>query len=100
MLLLTQQDCALCDQAKKLLSRLGAQYPLDIEVVDFSSARGFELANSGGILFPPGIFLDGQPLSYGRPSEGKLRREIEARLSRAATAPEEPRSQGSGSESG
>ena len=78
MLLLAQQECVLCDQAKELLSRLEAQYPLDVETVDFSSAQGFELAKSGRILFPPGIFLDGQPFSYGRPSERKLRREIDA----------------------
>ncbi len=32
------------------------------------------------MLFPPGIFLDGEPFSYGRPSERKLRRELERRL--------------------
>jgi len=93
VLLLSQQDCVLCDQAKQLLSRLQAQYALEVESVDFHSARGFELAKSGGILFPPGIFLDGQPFSYGRASEGKLRREIETRLSRTATDLDGPQSQ-------
>jgi len=83
VLLLSQQDCVLCNQAKELLSRLEAHYPLDVETVDFYSARGFELTKSGRMLFPPGIFLDGQPFSYGRLSERKLRREIEARLSQA-----------------
>jgi len=37
------------------------------------------LAARGGVLFPPGIFLDREPFSYGRPSERKLRKEL-ARL--------------------
>ena len=84
MVLLSQQDCALCDQAKTLLARLQTEFPLELETVEFSSSRGFELAKRGRILFPPGIFLDGQPFSYGRPSQRKLRRELEARMSRPA----------------
>lgn len=84
VVLLSQQDCALCDQAKELLSRLAAEYPLAVDTVDFFSARGLDLATNGNILFPPGIFLDGQPFSYGRASEGKLRREIESRLTQAS----------------
>lgn len=37
-------------------------------------------------MFPPGIFLDGEPFSYGRPSERKLRRELERRLGDARTS--------------
>jgi len=28
-------------------------------------------------MFPPGLFLDGEPFSYGRPSERKLRKALE-----------------------
>ena len=31
----------------------------------------------GGVMFPPGIFIDGRAFAYGRPSERALRREIE-----------------------
>ncbi len=34
-------------------------------------------------MFPPGIFIGGEPFSYGRPSEKKLRRELEKRAGRA-----------------
>jgi len=34
----------------------------------------------GGLLFPPGILIDGEPFSYGRPSERKLRHELDRRL--------------------
>lgn len=80
MLLLTQPECVLCDEAKGLLGRLRAEYPLDIELIDFYSARGFVLAKAGRMLSPPGIVLDGQPFSYGRLSERKLREALAARL--------------------
>ncbi|MHB8619091.1 MAG: glutaredoxin family protein [Chloroflexota bacterium] len=80
VLLLSKKDCGWCDQAKDLLGRLASEYPLTVATIDIHSSEGQELAERGGILFPPGIFLDGQPVSYGRPSARKLRREIEARL--------------------
>jgi len=84
VVLLSQEDCTLCDQAKEVLSRLKADYPLDVVVLEFYSKEGFELAKRGRIMFPPGVFVDDQPFSYGRLSEGKLRREIQTRLSRTA----------------
>lgn len=77
--LLTQEACEYCVQAKELLGRLGEEYQLDVEQVDLSTARGQELAEGSGVLFPPGILLDGQPFSYGRPSERRLRRELQRR---------------------
>jgi thiol-disulfide isomerase/thioredoxin len=81
--LLTQQQCAFCEQAKEMLSRLAAEYPLSVSTLDVGTAEGQEAAERGGVLFPPGILLDSEPFSYGRPSEKKLRREIERRLSLA-----------------
>jgi len=80
VLLLTQQDCSFCDQAKQLLNRLAAEYRISVTTLDLGSPEGQALAERGGVLFPPGIFVDGQAFSYGRPSERKLRREIERRL--------------------
>lgn len=77
--LLTREHCAFCDQAKELLRRLATEYPLIIEALELSSAEGQRLAAAGGILFPPGLYLDGEPFSYGRPSERKLRWELERR---------------------
>jgi hypothetical protein len=54
---------------------------LSITTIDLNSPEGQGIATRGGILFPPGIFLDGKPFSYGRPSERRLRRELERRLS-------------------
>ena len=83
--LLTQEHCAFCDQAKELLGRLAAEYPIAVETVELTSAEGQRLAAAGGVLFPPGLYLDGEPFSYGRPSERKLRRELDRRVTQSRT---------------
>ncbi len=80
VLLLTQPHCTYCDQAKELLGRLATDFPITVSTVDLNSSEGRALAEGNGVLFPPGIFLDGAAFSYGRPSEKKLRRELERRV--------------------
>lgn len=80
VLILTQENCDYCDSAKTMLDRLAREYPLSVSTVSLESPAGQALAQEGRILFPPGIFLDGEPCCYGRPSEARLRREIEQRL--------------------
>jgi hypothetical protein len=79
VLLLTQDHCSLCDHAKRVLERLATQYPLQLTTLDLATPEGRALAERGGILFPPGVLLDGQPFSYGRLSERKLRRALDRR---------------------
>ena len=74
---LTREDCAFCEQAKDIVTRLAKEYPLTLNEVDMDSPAGQELAERGGVMFPPGVFLDHQPFSYGRLSEKKLRRELD-----------------------
>ena len=80
VLVLTQEKCDFCDSAKAMLDRLAREYPLSVYTLSLESADARALAEKGGILSPPGIFLDGEPCCYGRPSEARLRREIEQRL--------------------
>ena len=77
--LLTQDACGFCDDAKQVLDRLAGQFPIAVTEVDLRTAEGERLAVQGGMMFPPGIFVDGEPFGYGRPSERKLRRELERR---------------------
>jgi Glutaredoxin-like domain (DUF836) len=79
VLLLTQEHCSLCDHAKQVLERLAADYPLKITTLDLACPEGRALAERGRIPFPPGVFLDGEPFSYGRLSQRKLRRELDRR---------------------
>lgn len=83
VLVLTQSDCRYCEHAANVLSHLSREYPLELRWEELDSAEGRELAASGGILFAPGIFLDGEPFSYGRPSERRLRRELARRIETA-----------------
>jgi thiol-disulfide isomerase/thioredoxin len=79
VLVLTQDHCGFCDQAHEVLHRLAADYGFEVATIDIGSPEGQQLAERGGVLFPPGLFLDGEPFSYGRLSERKLRRELDRR---------------------
>ncbi len=65
MVLLTQEHCGLCEHAKAVLERLAAEYPLAVATVELASPQGRTLAERGGIVFPPGVFLDGEPFCTG-----------------------------------
>lgn len=66
VLLLIQDHCASCDDAKTVLERLAGEYPLSVATLDLASEEGRRLAARGGVLFPPGVFLGGEPFNYGR----------------------------------
>jgi glutaredoxin len=88
---LSKLDCHICEDAKATLARLAPELGLEVEVVDLSSPEGQQLAIGSGMLFPPGILIDGIPFSYGRLSERRLRRELERR-----TVPQRVPSSGTG----
>ena len=77
ILVLVQSDCAFCDRAHEILDRLGHEYPLAVHTLDIDTEEGRRLAQEGGVMFAPGIFIDGSPFSYGRLSERKLRRQLD-----------------------
>jgi len=74
--LLTQTDCAFCEHAKEVLERVGADHPLTVTEIDLASDEGRRLAVETGVLFAPGVLLDGRPFAYGRLSERKLRKAL------------------------
>ena len=85
--LLTQPACGLCDVAKehprpprRALSAVGDR--------DRASTRrqGRRLAAQAGVMFAPGVLVDGQPFSYGRLSERKLRRLLDRRTTSSSIA--------------
>ncbi len=84
--LLTQENRSFCERAKEVLHRLSGEYPVSVRELDLGSPEGQALARRGEVMFPPGILLDGEPFSYGRPSERKLRRELKRRLGDARTS--------------
>ncbi|WP_219418050.1 glutaredoxin family protein [Pseudonocardia nigra] len=74
--LLTQDDCAFCGVAKEILTRVRHDYSLRVREIDLATAEGQRLAASAGVLFAPGVLINGQAFSYGRLSERKLRRAL------------------------
>jgi hypothetical protein len=78
-LLLTAEHCHLCAHAKQVLARVAERYPLSLSEIPWASEDGRRLAERDGIVFPPGIYLDGAFFGYGRLSEGKLRKWLRER---------------------
>jgi glutaredoxin len=74
--LLTQEDCAFCEHAKKVLARVGADHPVEVTEIGMASEQGRALAAQARVQFAPGVLVDGRPFSYGRLSERKLRRAL------------------------
>jgi Glutaredoxin-like domain (DUF836) len=74
--LLTRGDCKLCDQAKAVLANVARDHPLVVEEIDITTPAGAAQATDAGILFPPGVLVNGEPFSYGRLSERKLLRHL------------------------
>lgn len=77
--LLTQPDCDLCEHAKKVIARVRADHPFEVTELSLTSVEGQQAAAAAGVLFAPGILLDGAPFSYGRLSERRLRQALSAR---------------------
>lgn len=71
--LLTQSSCIYCDQAKEILSRLAADYPLNVREVGLDTEEGRNLAIRHAVMFAPGVLMNDSLFSYGRLSEKKLR---------------------------
>lgn len=80
--LLTRADCGFCDHAKQVLNRLRGEFPLRVTEIDLASQDGELLGRRAGVLFAPGVLVDGRPFSFGRLSERKLRRRLDARVPR------------------
>lgn len=76
VILLTQDDCTLCEHAKQVLAKVAADHPLTVTEIDLGSEEGQRLGLEAAVLFAPGVLLDGQPFSYGRLSERRLRRAL------------------------
>jgi glutaredoxin len=58
--LLTQADCALCKHAKTVLARVGEEHPIQVTEIDLASQEGRALAAGAGVLFAPGVLVDGR----------------------------------------
>lgn len=74
--LLTKPNCDLCVRAKVILDHLRSEVAFELRIVDLEDPTGHALATEHGILFAPGILIDGRLSTYGRPSERRLRRDL------------------------
>ena len=75
--LLTQTSCTFCDQAKETLARLSRERPFEMEEISLETEEGRALGERHGVVFAPGVLVNGAFFSFGRLSERKLRRELQ-----------------------
>jgi glutaredoxin len=75
--LLTQEDCAYCQHARKVLAAVSGDHPLEVTEISLGSEQGRALAVQAGVQFAPGLLVDGRLLGYGRISERRLRRTLQ-----------------------
>ena len=59
--LLAQADCWLCEHAKTVLAKIGRDMPVTVEEVDLGRPEGQARADSGWLLFAPGVLSTGSP---------------------------------------
>lgn len=76
VVIVSKDDCAFCEQAKAVLERLRGEYEIDTRELALDSPEGQGLALASAAPFPPVILLDGEPFSYGRLSERRLRKAL------------------------
>lgn len=74
--ILTQASCVFCTQAKEIFSRLGAEYPINVHEEDLNTEIGRALALKHGVMFAPGVLINGKLFSFGRLSEKKIRKHL------------------------
>jgi hypothetical protein len=70
-----------------VLARVGADHPLEVTEIDLASEQGQSLAAMAGVLFAPGVLVEGRPFGYGRLSERRLRRALERMQAPAGSLP-------------
>ena len=75
--LLTAPSCDLCDHAQEVLARVGKDHDLEVEKISIETSRGRILMIEQRFVFPPGVLVEGQPFSFGRLSERRLRKRLE-----------------------
>ena len=75
------QPCELCDHAIAVLDRVSADMPLEVTVLHEGTPEAAQAAQqAGAAAIRPLLIVDGFAQSYGRLSEGRLRRDLDSRL--------------------
>ena len=74
--LLTQEGCGQCERAERSLDRLAGEFDLQVRILDVTEPEGRSLAETSGLAFAPGVYVDGELFGFGRLSERKLRRHL------------------------
>ncbi len=71
--------CHFCQDARQAIDEIGREHPLELEIRDVRSTEGASLMQIHRAAMSPLVLLDGEFVSSGRLSRGKLRKLLSAR---------------------
>jgi hypothetical protein len=74
--------CHFCDDARRALSQLAAEFPLQVELIDALSPEGRRLVMAHRAGMYPLVLLDDEYFSAGRLPRAKLRQLLRSRAVR------------------
>ena len=75
---LTSPGCHLCDRGRAIAERLASQGHYELFELGWDDPWSQERIERDAVAFPPALYLDERLLGYGRLSERRLRRLLEA----------------------
>jgi Glutaredoxin-like domain (DUF836) len=76
VILVSSQDCHLCERAREVLARLSKERELEVRELSWQSDEGAALVRRDGVPFPPAFYVEGSLAGYGRVSERALRERL------------------------
>lgn len=71
--------CHFCHDAREALDEIGREHSFELEMLEVRSPQGTSLMQMHGAAMSPLVLLDGEFVSSGRLSRGKLRKLLSAR---------------------
>lgn len=74
--------CHFCADAEDVIVELSGEFDLHVRRVPTQSVEGMELMQEFGAAMSPLVLLDGEYVTAGRLSRGKVRKMLETRLAR------------------
>lgn len=76
--LISLQGCTHCNLAKVILNKLKKEFPLKIEEINATTAKGQKLIQKHGILSSPGILVNDAFFAMGGATEAQFRKKFES----------------------
>jgi len=75
---LTAHDCHLCERGRGIVDALASDLDLSVEEIPWADEEATALVTRDGVPFPPALYRGDRLLGFGRLSERRLHKLLEA----------------------